>query len=269
MSRSAELPALVLTRPAAQQAAWRDALTSLGVPVRGWPLIEIAPAPDAGAPAAAWQSLANARVAFFASPNAVEAVMAARPAGRAWPAACWAACVGPGSADALRAAGVPAHRVLAPSGEGAQFDSEALWPLLLQVAADWQGRPVLLLRGQGGREWLADRLREHGAQVQALTVYQRRQPQPEAGALAQLLDWMRESPAPLWLLSSSEAVAHWQALAGPQLPALPALATHPRIAEAARAAGLLVTEVAPTVAAVATAWRAHVEGPLGLQAGAP
>ncbi len=269
MSPSPERAPLVLTRPAAQQAAWCQALTALGVPVRGWPLIDIGPAPDPHAASAAWEKLPGARLAFFASPNAVEAFMAARPEGQSWPATCWAACVGPGSADALRAAGVPPQRVLAPDLEAAQFDSEALWPLLMQVAPDWRGQPVILLRGQGGREWLADRLRAQGAQVHAIAVYQRQRPQPDASALAQLKAWMREVPAPLWLLSSSEAVGHWQTLVGMPLPPLPALATHPRIAQAAREAGLVVTEVAPTVAAVAAAWRNHVRVPLRPESSAP
>lgn len=259
----------MLTRPAAQQAAWCQALTVLGVPVRGWPLIDIGPAPDPGAAPSAWQWLPSARLAFFASPNAVEAFMSARPPGQVWPAACWAACVGPGSAEALRAAGVPAQRVLAPDVEAAQFDSEALWPLLMQVSPDWRGRPVLLLRGQGGREWLSDRLRAEGAQVHAVAVYQRQRPQPDALALAQLKAWMHEVPEPLWLLSSSEAVVHWQALVGQPLPPLPALATHPRIAQAAREAGLQVTEVAPTVTAVAAAWQNHVRAPLRPGCSAP
>lgn len=269
MFPSPELAPLVLTRPAAQQAAWCEALTALGVPVRGWPLIDIGPAPDPRAPSAAWRMLPSARLAFFASPNAVEAFMAARPPGQVWPTACWAACVGPGSADALRAAGVPPQRVLAPDVEAAQFDSEALWPLLMQVVQEWRGQPAMLLRGQGGREWLADRLRAQGAQVHAIAVYQRQCPQPDASALAQLRSWMGEAPAPLWLLSSSEAVTNWRALVGMPLPPLPVLATHPRIAQAAREAGLNVTEVAPTVAAVAEAWRSHVREPLRPERSAP
>lgn len=252
----AEPPPLVLTRPAAQQSAWAQALSGHGVPVLGWPLIDIAPVGDPGVLPSVWRRLGGVTLAFFASPNAVEAVMAARPAGMAWPQDTWAACVGPGSAEALRQAGVPAARVLAPAADAPQFDSEALWPVL-QPLAPWRGKAVLLLRGQGGREWLAERLRAAGAEVEAQTVYLRRCPQPTAFALGQLKAWMAHQPEALWLLSSSEAVGHWQALAGP-LPGLPVLATHPRIAATARDAGLRVTEVAPTVAAVAAAWRDHV-----------
>jgi uroporphyrinogen-III synthase len=255
-------PPLVLTRPAAQVPAWRDALHALGVPVLAWPLIDIGPAAEPDAEARAWQALPGARLAFFASPNAVAAFMAGRPAGAAWPDPCWAACVGPGSAAALLAAGVPAHRVLAPPDDAAQFDSESLWPQLA-VAGPWAGARVLLVRGDGGREWLADRWREAGAQVEPWAVYTRRCPTPSEVERQKLMDWMQARPAPLWLLSSSEAVGHWRQLAGGALPALPVLATHPRIAAAARAAGLQVTEVAPQVAAVAAAWRRHAQAVAG------
>ncbi len=219
--------------------------------------MDIVPVCDADVLSGIWRRLPSMHLAFFASPNAVDAVMAARPADIGWPDGLWAACVGPGSAGALRRAGVPAARVLAPSTDAPQFDSEALWPML-DALAPWGGKQVMLLRGQGGREWLTDRLRDAGATVVAETVYLRRCPEPDAAQLLQLRDWMDAKPAPLWLLSSSEAVGHWQALVG-SLPPLPVLATHPRIAATARAAGLQVTEVRPTVEAVAEAWRRHVE----------
>jgi len=57
----------------------------------------------------------------------------------------------------------------------------------------------------------------------------------------------------LWLLSSSEAIAHLgRALPGQDWAAAHALATHPRIAQAARAAGFgCVSECKPALADVA------------------
>lgn len=253
---AAALPPLVLTRPAAQAGAWIQALAELGVPAVSWPLIAIGPAPEADAPGRAWQQLAGTDLAFFASPNAVAALFAARPPGAAWPAHTWAATVGPGSAAALGEAGVPPARILTPAGDASQFDSEALWPLI-ERHGPWHGRPVLLLRGQGGREWLGDRFAEAGALVQAIGVYSRCAPQPTAAECDQLRQWMAPEAGALWLLSSSEAVGHWMGLSGGQLPALHALATHPRIAQAAMAAGLQVRTVAPDPAAVAAAWQQH------------
>lgn len=250
------MPPLVLTRPSAQAGPWIEALQGLGVPALSWPLIAIGPAPDPAAPAQAWAQLPGADLAFFASPNAVAAVVAARPPGAAWPAHTWAATVGPGSARALLDAGVPPSRLLTPDASAAQFDSEALWPHIVEQGP-WLGRRALLLRGQGGREWLADRLTQAGAQVQALAVYSRGAPQPSLAARAQLQGLMQPQARALWLLSSSEAVGHWVQLNGGPLPPLHALATHPRIAHTAAEAGLQVRLVTPDPTAVAAAWQQH------------
>jgi uroporphyrinogen-III synthase len=250
------VPPLVLTRPSAQAGHWIEALQGLGVPAVSWPLIEIGPAPDPAALAQAWAQLPGTDLAFFASPNAVAAVMAAQPPGRTWPAHTWAATVGPGSAKALLAAGVPRARLLTPDADAAQFDSEALWPFIAQQGP-WLGRQALLLRGQGGREWLGERLAQAGAQVQALAVYSRGAPHPTADELAQLRALMEPQARALWLLSSSEAVGHWVQLHGSPLPPLHALATHPRIAQAAAEAGLQVRWVPPDPPAVAAAWQQH------------
>ncbi len=85
------------------------------------------------------------------------------------------AVVGPASVAALAERGIaaPDHRVIAPAGadgngtdggangEDARFDSEALWAQLEPAALN--GRAVLIVRGNGGRDWLGDRLREAGA----------------------------------------------------------------------------------------------------------
>ncbi len=247
---------LVLTRPSAQAGHWIEALQRLGVPALSWPLIDIGPAPDPAAPVQAWARLPEADLAFFASPNAVAAVMAARPPGTVWPAHTWAATVGPGSAQALLAAGVPRARLLTPDAAAAQFDSEALWPFIDQQGP-WRGREVVLLRGQGGREWLADRLTQAGAHVTALAVYSRSAPRPTLEARAQLQELMQPQARALWLLSSSEAVGHWLQLHGGPLPPLYALATHPRIASTAVEAGLQVRLVTPDPPAVAAAWQQH------------
>jgi uroporphyrinogen-III synthase len=144
-----------------------------------------------------------------------------------------AACVGPGSAQALIECGVPAAQVVQPAADAASLDSEHLWQQL-SPRRDWAGARVLLLRGDGGREWLADRLSEAGAQVRAVTTYHRSAPRFDAAEQA-LLDAIRAEPtACVWLFSSAEAVGHLQ---GQSLAGQRAIATHPRIAEAARAAG--------------------------------
>lgn len=223
---------LIVTRPRQQCAAWLARLSALGVPAVALPLIEILPARDAGPVRAAWAALASADLAMFVSPNAVEQFFA-HAAGAVWPSHTLAACVGPGSAQALAEHGVPAGLIVQPAPGAASLDSEHLWEQLAP-RRDWAGARVLLLRGDGGREWLAERLAEAGACVEAVTVYHRSGPclsEAEAVTLARV---QAEPLSYVWLFSSAEAVAH---LHGWQLAGHQAIATHPRIADAARAAG--------------------------------
>lgn len=239
------MPDLVLTRPAAQAADWALQLARLGVPTRLRPLIDTAPLPEAQA--AARESAQRADWVFFTSTAAVEALFGS---GWAWPAQATALCVGPGTAAALRAAGVA--RVLCPDHDAPQFDSEALWPLLQPRLTP--GARVLWLRGDGGRDWLIEQLRSAGAQVEPLAVYTRRAPQLAEAELRELQQWLQEPL--LWLFSSGEAVGHLDALTAVPWPRLRALATHPRIAERLAELGCRAQVLPPRPEDVALAWKA-------------
>lgn len=222
---------LIVTRPRPQCAAWLARLADLGVDAVALPLIEILPARDPAPVAAAWRGLAEVDLAVFVSPNAVEQFF--QHADRPWPTHTLAACVGPGSAQALVERGVPASQVVQPAADAASLDSEHLWQQL-SPRRDWAGAQILLLRGDGGREWLAERLTAEGAHVQAVTTYHRAGPRFDA-AEQRLLDAVRAEPTGfVWLFSSAEAVGHLQ---GERLAGQRAIATHARIAEAAAAAG--------------------------------
>ena len=245
---------LVLTRPRPQCAEWLTRLAALGVDAVAVPLIAIEAGSDAQAAGRAWQRLPGAALAMFVSPNAVERFFAARPAGQSWPADALAATVGPGSAQALLAAGVPAELLRQPPADAESFDSEHLWPLL--SAEDWQGRRALMLRGEGGRDWLAERLRERGAEVESFNIYRRSCPRLNAAEQG-LLDRALAVPGEhAWLFSSSEAVLNLRSLGARPAPGSLAIATHPRIAETARAQGWPHVVLArPDAAAVACAYR--------------
>ena len=249
MNGAAALPRVVVTRPAAQAADWVRRLRAAGIDAVALPLIEIAPAVDAAAVEAAWASLATRRLVFFVSPNAVLHFFAARPSGSTWPAGVVAAAPGPGSAAALRQAGVPADHVVEPTADSRSFDSESVW-LRLQER-DWRGASALIVRGDGGREWLADRLSEAGAVVDAVGAYRRVAP-AFSGSDRDVLDDIMESADSLWLFSSSEAIGHLEAAAGAgRWSQARAIASHPRIAARARAAGFgRVDEPAPGFAAL-------------------
>jgi uroporphyrinogen-III synthase len=238
----------IVTRPAAQAAQWVDGLRGHGVDALALPLIEIAGPPDAAAVEQAWRDLPRQRLAMFVSANAAQQFFAHAPAGARWPDALEAASTGPGTTQALRRLGVRA--IVEPLPDAPQFDSEALWQRLAQ--RDWHGAPVLVVRGDGGRDWLAQTLRERGASVAFVATYQRRAPHFDADQQRQLDAALAQPAEHLWLFSSSEAIAHLCA-ARPGAPwsAAHALATHPRIAQQARDCGFgVVHEARPSLEAV-------------------
>lgn len=230
---------VLVTRPQAQAAAWVARLAERGIAASALPLIDIAPPADPAAVEAAWRSLDACRLVVFVSPNAAGCFFAHRPQGQvqqAWPDGLPAAAVGPGTAQVLRDCGVPAAAVVEPDADAAQFDSEALWLRLRH--RDWSGARVLIVRGDGGRAWLADTLARHGAQVRFVSAYRRMPPRFD-DAQRRLLDAALVQPARhLWFFSSSEAIDHLAAACpGAAWQGAWALATHPRIAERARQQG--------------------------------
>jgi uroporphyrinogen-III synthase len=237
----------IVTRPQPQADAWVARLRAQQLDAVALPLIEIAAPPDAAAVGQAWRDLGARALAVFVSPSAAERFFAARPGNAAWPAPLAAAAVGPGTAKALRDAGVA--DVVEPAADAAQFDSEALWAQL--QARDWHDRDVLIVRGDGGRDWLAERLRDAGARVHAVAAYSRRAaPLHDAPALAAAL---AVPEAHCWLFSSSEGIDHLDAATRGRADwsRARAVATHARIAERARALGIArVAEARAEFAAV-------------------
>ena len=210
-----------------------------GTTAAALPLIDIQPAREPAPVVASWADLSAIDLVVFVSPNAVTQFFA-HAAGRPWPVGTLAACVGPGSAQALQAHGVPDACIVQPAADAASLDSEHLWAQLEPRRA-WQGARVLIVRGDGGREWLAQRLADAGATVSAVTAYHRQAPaftEPEAALWA---DVQAHPGQYVWLFSSAEAVEHLQALGATSDGGVGAghraIATHARIADAARAAG--------------------------------
>lgn len=248
---------VIVTRPESEGRRWGRHLRERGFDALELPLIAILPAPQPAALESAWLGLAEMRAAMFVSGAAVGHFFARRPAQALWPRATRAWATGTGTRQALLDAGVEAASVDAPHAGAAQFDSEALW----QVVAG-QVRPgerVLIVRGaeQGrdgtGRDWLAECLLASGVQVQSVIAYLRAAPHfsPE-----QMTQARRGADAgSVWLFSSSQAIAHLQALLpGQDWSKAGAVATHPRIAHTAREAGFgVVCESRPTEEAVTAA----------------
>lgn len=236
---------VLVTRPQPQADEWVQRLREAGLDAVALPLLRILPVDDVAPLRAAWASLAHKRLVMFVSANAVQAFFDARPTGLPWPGATWAGSTGPGTSAALRACGVPSACVLEPAPDTERLDSEALWQQRLQSHA-WRGQQALVVRGEGGRDWLADKLRAQGAQVVFLAAYHRAAPVWDTRQQA-FVDQARALPQSCcWLFSSSEGVNHLGPLApGADWSRSLALASHPRIADTARSLGFAQVQVVP------------------------
>jgi uroporphyrinogen-III synthase len=277
---------VIVTRPRLEADSWVKQLRARHLDAVALPLIHIGAPADSTGVAQAWQNLHQYSAVMFVSSNAVRyfyqsnrhiaSVLHADVATKNianvpmidhMQPRMWA--TGPGTREALLAQSVPADVIDAPALDAPQFDSEALWARVQSQVkpgdkvlivrgcsaegADHEGTPITPITPMNGRPWLADQLTAAGVQVDMVLSYLRSAPVFDAAEQALMVracsDWS------LWLLSSSEAVGHLSAL----LQALPevslvtarALATHPRIAQAARAAGFgVVYESRPLLADV-------------------
>ena len=242
---------VIVTRPAVQAADWVLQLQARGIDAVALPLIGIAPVADAAALHAAWHALAQQRLVVFVSPNAAEQFFSQRPPSSVWPEAVLAGSPGPGTTRVLLGLGVPAAQIIEPAADAPQFDSESLWVQL--ASRDWQGTSVLIVRGGGGRDWLAETLRGRGARVTHVAAYRRTVPRFDARESALLRDAIDRPAAHLWFFSSSEAIDNLAAAVPPTADwsQAQAMATHPRIAARARQLGLTnVIDARPSLDAV-------------------
>jgi uroporphyrinogen-III synthase len=245
---------VILTRPAGQGRAWREALQAAGHDVLDWPLIDTRPMASPEALVQAWRERATCRAWMFVSAPAVQHFFAQRP-----PEVdlnglrCWA--TGPGTRRALQQCGVPDDAIIAPPDDAAQFDTEHLWQQVQGQVATWlPGQTMAIVRGTEmapaidagdvrpveqtgvGRDWLAQQLSGHGVQVRWVVAYRRGPPVWDEVQRARARQAAGDGS--VWVFSSSLAVQYLTAL----LPDVSwararAVATHDRIADALRARG--------------------------------
>ena len=222
---------IVLTRPTGQNEALAARICAVGGEAVLLPLLDIAPPAAPLSAEALHELLTRSEWAIFISPNAVRMALRILPAAD-WPTTLRLAAIGQGTARVLREAGL--SEVLTPASGS---DSESL--LALAEFAQPGGKRILLARGEGGRELLAQTLTERGAQVNHAVVYRRLPCPPDLPALRQQFGAGRT----LWVITSSEALrvlldAAQQSEDVDWLHAQQFLFAHPRIAQQAATSGL-------------------------------
>lgn len=170
---------VLVTRPAHQSEGLCELIqTTHGRPVR-FPTLEILGPGDKHAARAQLEAAKHVDVLIFVSANAVQYAFPLLPEQLPFDVAIGA--VGRATAKALDEVG------LDPTLVPARMDSEGL--LALPGLRDMQGKSVMILRGNGGRELICDTLRERGARVEQVEVYRRALPQRPAGAANLVKNW--------------------------------------------------------------------------------
>lgn len=203
---------LLLTRSAADNQRLALKLGELGVRIRSMPLLHIEPQPETPSQRQLLLDIDRYHAVIVVSPVAarlgvqrLEDYWPQMPVGLEWFA------VGQSTAAVLQAAGLPAQ---APArGQ----DSEAL-----MASARWQALlrrshlRVLIWRGVGGREYLAEQIRDLGGRVDYLELYRRCAAENLPSALAEAAD----SGVTGVLVLSVQALEFWHHAAAQHWPEL-------------------------------------------------
>lgn len=243
---------LLLTRPAEDCAALAQSLAAAGVASSCLPLLAIEPVAVDNQQRQLLEGLRSFQAIIVVSKPAARLLLEQlADAGLQPPLQGWFT-VGEATAAVLQRAGLTVS--FPPRGD----DSEALLalPALRQAVATPAPR-ILIVRGVGGRELLAERLAEQGASVDYLELYRRCLPAYPAGTLMRRIEAERLNGL---VVSSGQGLEHLQHMAGadwPQLARLPLFVPSPRVADQARAAG--AQQVVDCRGASATALLAAVQ----------
>jgi len=224
---------LLLTRPAEECVALAAALSELDIHSASVPLLAIEPLVETAEQRATMLELDRyCAVVVVSKPAArlslelLERYWPKPPLGQVW------FSVGAATGAILEGFGL---NVGWPSTGD---DSEALLALpRLNEALNVADPRVLILRGEGGREHIAETLRRRGVQVDRLELYRRYLPDYPPGTL---IETIRSERLNAVVVSSGQGLLSLHELAGADWPALrelPLFVPSPRVAEMAATLG--------------------------------
>ena len=198
---SATAPApVILTRPLAQAQDFASKLQAMGRPFEHFPLLAIQDLPDNAALLEQISKLHEYALIAFVSPNAIDKFFGLVTD---FPQGLPIAIMGEGSRACLATHGLTDQNatIIRPRNR-LQTDSETLLHELDLAAL--AGKKVLIVRGESGRELLADALREQGIKVVQVAAYRRAIPDFGPERMAQLSRLLAQQND--WVITSSEAL---------------------------------------------------------------
>jgi uroporphyrinogen-III synthase len=171
---------VLVTRPAHQAENLSRLIQERGGEAVRFPVLDIVARGNIDEVQDALKNLDKFQWVVFISPNAVNFALKANNGKIGRLKTVRFAAVGRATAQALEAAGLTVE-VVPEQG----YTSEALlaMPQMQQI----KGQSCLIVRGEGGREELANTLRSRGADVQYLEVYKRTIPSIDNSQVVQLL----------------------------------------------------------------------------------
>lgn len=224
---------LVITRPKEQAAHLAELIQQSGGEAVIFPTLCIQGPTDTGTLDARIDRLDDYDLAIFISPTAVIRAIDRISSRRTLPPSLQMAAVGQGSARELRRRGI--KDILAPI---IRFDSEAL--LDLPGMQQMNGKRIVIFRGEGGREVLAETLRQRGALVDYAECYRRVCPDSSAQGLIQR--GLKNEIHGI-VVTSSEGLLNLVNMVGESgsswLKSIPVFVSHPKIEQVGHKAGLV------------------------------
>jgi len=188
---------ILITRPAAQAGRLIHLIETAGGRMISLPVIEIEALAGADRDYAARSLLAEAEILIFISVNAVRCLFGLLTGAIGLLADRSIYAVGGATGRILHEYGF--QHVLQAQGTG----SEALLNLPGVQADEIAGRAVVIVRGEGGRDLLRERLAARGARVSYLEVYRRRRPMVDDVLIKNI--WCRNRPDAI-VISSAEGL---------------------------------------------------------------
>ena len=223
---------VLVTRPREQATELCETLEQVGMPVILLPTLAIEPIALGPEQRSRILDLDQYAFVICVSPNAARLGLdALADYWPQWPVQQQWLAVGPATGEAMS----DWNLNLKVAQQGATSETLLDWPEL----QDLTDQRVLIMRGEGGRETLADTLRQRGARVDYLELYRRAVPAEDPQPL---LEALQQPGRVIITVTSGDGLRNLMAMVGDALPRLqscPLVVVSGRLAEFVKEQGFL------------------------------